>query len=144
MVKGFRLELLSVPVQTSQPTAMESKKDQNLVGLEVQKLLDKGTVRIVNPCLNQYLSRIFLVPKKDGSFRPVVNLKPLNRFIAKSHFKMENLTIIRDLLKEEDWMASIDLKDTYVPVSCDLEERRKCLRFTWKNTCMSFSAFHLG
>ena len=29
------------------------------------------------------------VPKKEGTFRPVINLKPLNSFIRKQHFKME-------------------------------------------------------
>jgi len=32
----------------------------------------------------QYISRIFLVPKKDGSFRPVVNLRPLDQLV---HFQ---------------------------------------------------------
>ena len=84
MVRGYKLELLSIPVKTSQPVAMESKKDQDLMGLEVQKILDKGAVKIVNSCPNQYLSRIFLVPKKDSSFRPVINLRrePLNQFVA--------------------------------------------------------------
>ena len=107
--------------------------------LEVQKLLDKGAVKIVNPCPNQYLSKIFLVPKKDGSFRPVINLNPLNQFTAKAHFKMETLAMIRDLLREGDWMASIDLKDAYLSVAI-WEEHRKYLRFCGTASCTSFSA----
>ena len=144
MVRGYKLELLSIPVQTTQPVAMESKKDQDLTGIEVQKMLDKGAVKIVNSFPNQYLSRIFLVPKKDSSFRPVINLrrKLLNQFIAKAHFKMENLAMIRDLLREGDWMASIDLKDTYLSVAI-WEEYWKYLSFCGRAPCMSFSATHL-
>ena len=143
VVRGYKLELLSTPVQTSQPVAMESRKDQDLVGAEVQKLLDKGVVKIVNTCPNQYLSRIFLVPKKDGSFRPVIDLKPLNQFIAKAHFKMESLAMIRDLLREGDWMASTDLRDAYLSVAI-WEEHRKDLRFLWENTMYKFQCLPFG
>ena len=37
------------------------------------------------------------MPKKDGSQRPVINLKPLNRFIGKQKFKMEGARAIRNL-----------------------------------------------
>ena len=47
VVRCYKLELLLTPVQTSQPVAMESRKDQDLVGAEVQKLLDKGAVKII-------------------------------------------------------------------------------------------------
>ena len=34
----------------------------------------------VSPCDNEFISTVFLVPKKTGDFRPVINLKPLNQF----------------------------------------------------------------
>ena len=108
-------------------------------GIRDAEMLDKGAVKIVNSCPNQYLNRMFLVPNKDSSFRPVINLrrKPLNQFIAKAHFKMENLAMIRDLLREGDWMASIDLKDTYLSVAI-WEEHRKYLSFLWESTMYEF------
>ena len=53
-------------------------------------------------------------PKNDGSFRPVINSKLLNQFIAKAHFStLQDVEpgMIRDLLREADWMAFIDLKE---------------------------------
>ena len=76
----------------------------------------------------QFLSQIFLVPKKDGSQRPVVNLKPLNRFVTRQKFKMEGARSIRDLLRRGDWMVTIDLKDAYLSVPVDTEHRQY-LRF---------------
>ena len=38
-----------------------------------------------------FYSSLFLVPKKDGGMRPVINLKCLNEFVAPQHFKMEGL-----------------------------------------------------
>ena len=54
------------------------------------------------------------IPKSgDGLFRPIVNLRPLNRCIRYENFKMENLNSVRSLLRKGDFMVNIDLKDAY-------------------------------
>ena len=85
----------------------------------------------------------FLVRKKDGSFHQVVNLKPLNQFILKVHFKMEGITMLRDLLSRNDWMASIDLKDAYLSVAVEAEHR-KYLRFVWVDQMYEFQCLPFG
>ena len=60
-----------------------------------------------------FYSSLFLVPKKDGGMRPVINLKRLNEYVVPHHFKMEGIHILRDLLKRNDWMTKVDLKDAY-------------------------------
>ena len=63
-----------------------------------------------------FISSLFVVPKKDGGNRPVVNLKPLDQHITYEHFKMEGIHMFRDLLKLGDWLVKIDLKDAYLTV----------------------------
>ena len=96
-----------------------SSQHQPAVEEEVQKLLTKGAIRKVEPCPGQFVSMLFLIAKKDGSFQPVVNLRPSNQFMARAHFKMEGINMMKDLLLENDWMASIDLKDAYLLGSKD-------------------------
>jgi len=50
-------------------------------------------------CTREFLSNVFLVPKKDGGFRPVINLKALNHFVPYEHFKMEGLHCLKDILQ---------------------------------------------
>jgi hypothetical protein len=45
--------------------------------------------------------------------RPVINLKRLNTFVAYLHFKMENISSLIDLLRPNDFIARIDLKDAF-------------------------------
>ena len=48
-----------------------------------------------------FRSTIFLVPKKEsGQMRPVVKLKPLNRFSLRVHFKMEGVHMVCDQLQK--------------------------------------------
>ena len=116
VIRGYKLELMATRFQQAEPAAVVTSSNQELVAEEVQKLLEKGAVKAVDRCPDQFVSRIFLVPKKDDSFRPVINLRPLNQFMATSHFKMESLAMLRDLLRPGDWMASVDLKDAYLSV----------------------------
>ena len=86
-----------------------------------------------------FVSSVFLVPKKGGGQRPVVNLKPLNQYLPYQHFKMEGIHKVRDLLRKGDFMVKIDLEDAYftVPVS---QEHHNFMRFRWEGTSTSFLA----
>ena len=56
---------------------------------EIQSMLTKSAIEETTPKGDGFLSTVFLVPKKDGGQRPVINLKSLNRFAHTEHFKME-------------------------------------------------------
>ncbi len=143
-VQGYRLDLLCTPVQRRVPNSLKtSTQECESIDEEVTKLMQKAAVRQVEATEGQFLSRVFLVPKKDGSQRPVVNLKPLNCFIKPQHFKMEGTRMVKDLLTQGDWMVSVDLKDAYlsVPVA---EEHRKFLRFEWNQRIYEFQCLPFG
>ena len=107
MVKEYQLELVCFPHQVFNPCPQRSLIHA-LVTEEVEKLVTKQAILPVTPVADQFMSRIFTVPKKDGSKRLVVNLKPLNCFVKKYHFKMEGASMLRHLLQKHDWMVSID------------------------------------
>ena len=110
VVKGYRLEFTTTPWQGSAPRQIPFGGSlEEKISKEVQELCRKQAVKRVTAKDSQFLSQIFLVPKKDGSQRPVVNLKPLNRFVTRQKFKMEEARLIRDLLRRGDWMVTIDL-----------------------------------
>lgn len=82
-----------------------SREEKGLVDLEVEAMLRKGTIQKVRSQGGQFLSNIFLVAKKSGGNRPVINLKHLNAFIPYLHFKMEGLHLLKDLLKEKHYLC---------------------------------------
>ena len=97
--RGYSLELDCQPRQAvAPPFTPPPPLEAEQVQVEISKLLNKAAVRKVSPCTGQFVSRIFTVTKKDGSCRLVVNLKPLNRFVTKKHFKMENAAMLWSLL----------------------------------------------
>lgn len=96
--------------------------------LAINKLLNLGAVTKCEPSNDQFISRSFLAPKPNGDKRFILNLKPLNKFIPKSHFKMEDSRTACKLIPKNGFLANIDLKEAYlsIPVSTDY---RKYLRF---------------
>lgn len=71
-IVGYRLELESQPRQRF-PLRLDivSEEMSEQVDMEVAKMLQKEAVRQVTPVQGQFLSRLFTVPKKDRTARPV-------------------------------------------------------------------------
>ena len=83
-----------------------------------------------NPAFPGFVSTIFLVQKKDGGTRPIINLRELNQHLVYEHFKMEGMHLLQDLLIRNDFLVKIDLKDANLTVPI-WENHRKFLRFQW-------------
>ena len=120
-----------------------STEETSLVSEEVAKMLGKGAIHMVQPCVNQFLSIIFLREKKDGSNRPIINLKGLNAHIKYEKFKMETLKNLKHLLRQGDLMVKIDLKDAYFTVPL-AENSRKYIRFLWEGNLYEFLCLTFG
>ena len=105
-------------------------------------MLGKGAIKQVNPVQGQFCSSIFTVPKKGGASRPV-NLKPLNRFVLKKKFKMEGLGTLKELMRQNDWMTTVDLKDAFLSVPIH-RAHRKLLRFEWQGQLYQFQCLPFG
>lgn len=62
--------------------------------------------------------------KKNGKFRPVINLMKLNEFITYHHFKMEILDVVLSSIKRNSFFVSIDLKDAYLSIPIYKNDRK--------------------
>ena len=144
-VKGFQIPFVGHPVQGCRPNApIHSSELHLLIQEEMKALLGKGAIQVCNPIPREsFYSTLFLVPKKGGQMRPVINLKRLNEWITPQHFKMEGMSTLRELLKTNDWMAKIDLKDAYFTIQMH-PTHQPFLRFMvnqqhYQFTCFLFS-----
>ena len=143
LVKGIELRFVS-PLSPSHPRPFNfSAEEAQLVDQEVDNLLKKGAVIQVSACARQFISNIFLRPKKNGKLRPIINLKGLNLHLEKIHFKMEHLPSILPLISQGAWMTSIDLTDAYfsLPIA---KTSRKYLRFQWRDRLLEFQCLCFG
>ena len=110
--EGLRLKFVSKPPKSGVRTTnlLNIVHMSNILG-EVNKLLGKGAIELVPPGQEGqgFYRTFFIVPKKDGGLRPILNLKPLNVYMEKSHFKMETLRSIIQALHVGEWGSTLDL-----------------------------------
>lgn len=115
-IQGYVLEFASMPTQERPPKPRYFPQTvRKALSQELVLLLQKGAIKKVDPSPGEFLSNVFTIPK-EGSLRLVVNLRPLNQFLVERRFKMEGIRMLKDLLRKNDWLVTMDLKDAYLSV----------------------------
>ncbi len=111
----------------------------------MKALLEKGAIEYV-PHSNRetgLYSRYFIVPKKDGGLRPILDLWVRNDSVKQLKFKMLTLRQIVPQIRSEDWFVTIDLKDAYFHISI-LLYNRKFLRFAFGGRAYQYRVLPFG
>ncbi|KAJ1121781.1 hypothetical protein NDU88_000300 [Pleurodeles waltl] len=114
------------------PPTKDNPSHLSLLRKEALALLRKNAIEKVPPARRGQgvYSRYFLVAKmgREGVFRPILDLRLLNKYIRKQKFRMLALHQIFPQLHQGDWMCSIDLQDAYfhIPIA---PKHQKFLRF---------------
>jgi hypothetical protein len=143
-IEGIKLEFSGDPKEVSSfPVIVRAEREMANLNEEIQKLLDKAVIERCEWSEDQVLSSVFLIPKPDGSFRTIFNMKRLNEVIKYHHFKMDTLDTAESMLRPHWWMATVDLKDAYFSLSVQ-PQFRKYLRFALGNQVYQFCAMPMG
>ena len=133
---------LSLPSANSY-TVLTNPLHIQVIDDEVAAMLEKKAIEEIPPSPGFY-SRVFVVPKKDGGWRPIINLKKLNKlFLDPPHFRMDTTKDVSLLLRPGDWAASVDLKDAYFHVRINRRFHRY-LRFGWKKKLYQYLVLPFG
>ncbi|KAI2647445.1 Transposon Ty3-G Gag-Pol polyprotein [Labeo rohita] len=144
--KGYSLQFARRPPHFSGvvPTMVKSR-DAHVLRSEVLILLEKGAIEVVHPAQSEsgFYSRYFLVPKKDGGLRPILDLRHLNRALMKRPFKMLTLKQILSHVRPGDWFLSLDLKDAYFHIQIAPHHRR-FLRFAFEGVAYQYTVLPFG
>ena len=143
IVQGYRLQFHTQPSQTVKPVTSVSKENIPILNAEISKLQLKGAIRPVNFTNAAFYSRLLLVPKKGGDLRPVIDLSALNQFVINEHFQMENISCLKQILNQNDFMVKLDLKDAYLTVGVH-KQSQHYLRFIWQGQAYQFQALPFG
>src|SRR5512146_2334697 len=112
---------------------------------EIAALLAKGAIEPVPPAEMEsgFYSPYFIVPKKSGGSRPILDLRVLNRCLHKLPFRMLTQKRILRCVRPLGWSAALDLMDAYFHVST-LPRHRQFLRFAFEGRAWQYKALPFG
>ena len=101
----------------------------------VERLVVKSSLAFYN--------HLFLVPKPNGKWRPILDLSKLNLFLTTSTFKVETPEKIWLSLQQGEWVTSLDFSDAYfhIPIA---QRSRKNLRFHLNKVNYHFTSLNFG
>ena len=126
---------------------MPSYSPTSIKGAAVEEVtlgfIAEGAVELAPLPSPGFYSRLFVVWRTSGSWRPVIDLYHLNRFVDVSPFQMETIQSVLLSVRQGDWMASIDLKEAYLQVPVHPASRH-FLRFMFRDTVYQFKALCFG
>ncbi len=112
-----------------QLTVVNSTSKASVLQQELSSLLQKRVIEeIPQSDIEQgFFSHYFLVPKRDGGLRPILDLRRLNFSLYKGKLKMLTMKTIMSQIQGGDWFVTIDLKDAYFHIQV-IQRHRKFLR----------------
>ena len=146
LVSGLKIPVFGPVLQTKLPREIQfSNDDERIVDREICAMLHQGVIEQVS-CgreSGEFISNIFIRPKKDGGVRVILNLRKFNENVHKTHFKMHSLQSAIDLMKPNSYLASVDFKSAYFSVAIK-PSHRKYLRFFYKGRKYQFAVLPNG
>ena len=122
----------------------QSSQEQLPAGGITSAHSQKNAVELVRHQTSQgFFNRLFLVPKPNNKWRPILDLSKLNLFLKAEKFKMETPETIRTSLQQGEWVTSIDFRDAcfHIPIQ---EQSRKYLSFHVQGQTYQFKALPFG
>ncbi len=128
-----------------QLVVVNSASKASVLQQELSSLLQKGAIEeIPQSDIEQgFFNRYFLVPKRDGGLRPILDLLRLNFSLYKGKFKMLTMKTIMSQIQGGDWFVTIDLKDAYFHIQV-VQRHRKFLRFAFGGKAYQYKVLPFG
>ena len=145
--EGYNLPFKEKPPLTRSPVIISGYANpvkSRHIKDSLQALIQKQAVeKVTTPSSLAFYNRLFLVPKPNRKWRPILDLSRLNCYLATSSFKMETPETIRLSLQKGEWVTSLDFSDAYfhIPIG---QRSRKFLRFFLHSQAYQFTALPFG
>ena len=146
VTRGYRLQFAMKPPSFNGVLMSEATGEAaEALESEISSLLSLGAIRMVPEGeRNQgFYSRYFLIPKKGGSLRPILDLRCLNLHLRKYKFRMLTHNVLFRSIRPGDWFTSVDLQDAYFHISI-YPAHRKYLRFAFRGTVYEYQTLPFG
>ena len=127
---GYKLPFVSIPVKFFFSNHKSAVDNRAFVCEAIEQLLLAGSAVEVKRDQVHVCSPLGVVPKKNGKLRLILDLRFLNKHLAKRKFKFEDLRVVAEILQPDDWFFTFDLRNGYHHVDI-FQEHWKYLAFSF-------------
>ena len=118
MTEGLALQFHTLPPLSLSPPSHLLPALSQLPAIRefLPGLLSRRIIREIFTPQPLHFSRLFVVPKKDGPNRLIIDLSFLNTLLVIPSFKMERISEIASCITRPMWGCTVDLQDAFYHV----------------------------
>ena len=146
VTRGYRLQFSKIPSLSSKVIYTRARGlKADALREEISSLLHKGAIVELSRDQSRlgFWSRYFLVQKKGGGLRPIMDLRALNKHLKKFKFRMLTSEALMRSVRQGDFHCSVDLRDAYQHVLI-YPPHRKFLRFAFEGRLYEYTVLPFG
>ena len=125
--------IVPIPMPYSSPISIPGAALENISLV----LVAKDALELAPLPSPGFYSLLLVVLLTSGSWRSVITLSHLIRFVVVSHFQLGSIQSVLLSVSQGDWLASFDLREAYLPVPVH-PASRPFLRFLLRDTVYQF------
>jgi len=123
-----RTHLTEFKIDTGNNDPVKTKfyRIEHATRTKMRRILDEMLAdNVIEPTTSEWSSPLFLVPKKNGEMRPVVDFRKLNQITKTEVFPIPQMEDYFDALGSSAYFTTLDLKSGYWQVPLDPDSRVK-------------------
>ena len=129
--EGYRFPLKDKPSHIILKNNRSALDNTEIVTDEINKLLLKNCISEVE-FIPHVVNPLTVAFNKAGKPRLVLDCRHVNKFIHDFKFRLEDVSVARDLFDKNDFLFGFDLKSAYHFIEI-YEDHREFLGFQWKH-----------
>lgn len=142
LINGVPIPFVSAPTAFVLPNHKLSKKHELFIDREIKELLRSEAIErcAYRP---KCVSPIGVVPKKNAKLRLITDLRQLNEHCAKCSFQYEDIRLLSDIIVENDYMVTLDIKNGFHHILVH-KDYRDYLGFKWRGLYFRWRVLPFG
>ncbi|KAA6402068.1 MAG: hypothetical protein EZS28_002402 [Streblomastix strix] len=120
-----------------------NRKEEELFHKALQEEIDQGIVIEVNPQSVKYLNKTFIIPKKDGRIRKILDCRQVNQQLGDLKYKSEDFRTVYNIAQRGDYGTTLDISSAYNHILVS-DELQQFLAFQFKGKTYTYRGMPFG
>ena len=140
---GYQLRFLSPVPRVGFENHPGAFTHFSFIDEELKKRVERGQFSVVDQSFAHVINPLDVVKKSSGGHRLILDCRLVNGFLPDIPFRLENLSVVPQIVTKGQWLFSTDLEDAYFHIPMH-PLSRPYLCFKWRDVVYTTNVLPFG